>query len=186
MLHDRAELRWLHEAVNPTTASCRSWEASFVLSEVDDTSILRTGLPTPSRSPLSWLPTAPSRPRAAGWSAATSCDGTDSPDVYGAIDGESWMDTRRSVPGAFLECQLVGGTRSGRRGDRVTAISFTHLAARAQVCNWHDAEVLAGATTSAAIWGTRDLVDALATGPPLTQRRTHAGEPDAGEGRASG
>ena len=51
MLHDRAELRWLHEAVNPTTASCRSWEASFVLSEVDDTSILRTGLPTPSQLP---------------------------------------------------------------------------------------------------------------------------------------
>jgi hypothetical protein len=51
MLHDRAELRWLHEAVNPTTASCWSWETSFVLSEVDDTSILRTGLPTPSQLP---------------------------------------------------------------------------------------------------------------------------------------
>jgi hypothetical protein len=51
MLHDRAQLRWLHEAVNPTTASCRSWGAPFVLSEVDDTSILRTGLPTPSQLP---------------------------------------------------------------------------------------------------------------------------------------
>jgi hypothetical protein len=51
MLHDCAELRWLHEAVNPTTASCRSCGASFVLSEVDDTLILRTGLPTPSQLP---------------------------------------------------------------------------------------------------------------------------------------
>jgi hypothetical protein len=50
---------------------------SSILSEVDDTSILRTGLATPLW-PSSQLATA-SRllPREAGWSAATLCVGTE-------------------------------------------------------------------------------------------------------------
>ena len=49
---------------------------------------------------------------------------------------------------------------------------------------WHDAEVLAGATSSAAIWGTRDVVDASALGPPLTLygvRQAKVGERIGGE-----
>ena len=47
------------------------------MSEVDDTSILRTGLPTRYGRPLNWLPPSRLLPRAAGWSAATLCFGTD-------------------------------------------------------------------------------------------------------------
>src|SRR6516165_4242649 len=50
---------------------------SSILSEVDDTSILRTGLPTRYGRPLNWLPASRLLPRAAGWSAATLCFGTD-------------------------------------------------------------------------------------------------------------
>src|SRR5262249_52418509 len=48
---------------------------SSVLSEVDDTSILRTGLSIGYGRPLNWLPPLGSCPRAAGWSAATLCPG---------------------------------------------------------------------------------------------------------------
>ena len=54
-------------------------------------------------------------------------------------------------------------------GRHARTVERPHLAALAQDRCWHDAEVLAGATTSAAIWGTRDVVDASAPGPPLTQ-----------------
>src|SRR6266404_1445425 len=50
---------------------------SSILSEVDDTSILRTGLPRRYACPLNWLPASRLLPRAAGWSAATLCHGTD-------------------------------------------------------------------------------------------------------------
>src|SRR6516165_10389525 len=46
---------------------------SSILSEVDDTSILRTGSPRRYGCPLNWLPTSRLLPRAAGWSAATLC-----------------------------------------------------------------------------------------------------------------
>jgi hypothetical protein len=46
---------------------------SSILSEVDDTSILRTGLPRRYACPLNWLPASRLAPRAAGWSAATLC-----------------------------------------------------------------------------------------------------------------
>src|SRR6516225_10511908 len=49
---------------------------SSILSEVDDTSILRTGSPRRYGCPLNWLPTSRLLPRAAGWSAATLCHGT--------------------------------------------------------------------------------------------------------------
>jgi len=49
---------------------------SSILSEVDDTSILRTGLPSRYACPLNWLPASRLAPRAAGWSAATLCPGT--------------------------------------------------------------------------------------------------------------
>src|SRR5580704_14093925 len=49
---------------------------SSILSEVDDTSILRTGLPRRYACPLNWLPASRLLPRAAGWSAATLCFGT--------------------------------------------------------------------------------------------------------------
>src|SRR5882724_2558750 len=49
---------------------------SSILSEVDDTSILRTGLPRRYACPLNWLPASRLAPRAAGWSAATLCLGT--------------------------------------------------------------------------------------------------------------
>jgi hypothetical protein len=49
---------------------------------------------------------------------------------------------------------------------------------------WHDAEVLAGATTSAAIWGTRDVVDASAPGQPLTRKRNS--RPKLAEARIAG
>src|SRR6266478_5988590 len=50
---------------------------SSILSEVDDTSILRTGLPRRYACPLNSLPASRLAPRAAGWSAATLCFGTD-------------------------------------------------------------------------------------------------------------
>src|SRR6267143_4773922 len=46
---------------------------SSILSEVDETSILRTGLPRRYACPLNWLPASRLLPRAAGWSAATLC-----------------------------------------------------------------------------------------------------------------
>src|SRR3984893_2926506 len=49
---------------------------SSILSEVDHTSILRTGLPSRYACPLNWLPASRLAPRAAGWSAATLCRGT--------------------------------------------------------------------------------------------------------------
>src|SRR6266446_3605516 len=49
---------------------------SSILSEVDDTSILRTGSPRRYGCPLNWLPASRLAPRAAGWSAATLCIGT--------------------------------------------------------------------------------------------------------------
>jgi len=49
---------------------------SSILSEVDDTSILRTGSPRRYACPLNWLPASRLLPRAAGWSAATLCYGT--------------------------------------------------------------------------------------------------------------
>src|SRR5215469_3374838 len=49
---------------------------SSILSEVDDTSILRTARPTPYGRPLNWLPASRLLPRAAGWSAATLRPGT--------------------------------------------------------------------------------------------------------------
>src|SRR6267142_3528196 len=52
---------------------------SSVLSEVDDTSILRTGLSTCYWRPLNWLRPLGSCPRAAGWSAATLCIGPSRP-----------------------------------------------------------------------------------------------------------
>src|SRR6266481_7538571 len=48
---------------------------SSILSEVDDTSILRTELPRRYACPLNWLPASRLLPRAAGWSAATLCLG---------------------------------------------------------------------------------------------------------------
>src|SRR5712672_1745601 len=48
---------------------------SSFLSEVDDTSILRTGALHRYHYPLTWLPLG-SCSRAAGWSAATLCIGT--------------------------------------------------------------------------------------------------------------
>src|SRR5262249_47963453 len=54
---------------------------SSILSEVDDTSILRTGLSTCYWCPLDWLRPLGSCPRAAGWSAATLCIGTFRPIV---------------------------------------------------------------------------------------------------------
>src|SRR6516162_7540216 len=48
---------------------------SSILSEVDDTSILRTGSPRRYGRPLNWLPASRLLPRAAGWSAATLCAG---------------------------------------------------------------------------------------------------------------
>jgi len=50
---------------------------SSILSEVDDTSILRTGSPPRYDRPLNWLPASRLLPRAAGWSAATLCIGTE-------------------------------------------------------------------------------------------------------------
>src|SRR6201984_1665664 len=49
---------------------------SSILSEVDDPSIPRTGLPRRYACPLNWLPASRLLPRAAGWSAATLCLGT--------------------------------------------------------------------------------------------------------------
>jgi len=49
---------------------------SSILSEVDDTSILRTGSPRRYGRPLNWLPASRLLSRAAGWSAATLCFGT--------------------------------------------------------------------------------------------------------------
>ena len=49
---------------------------SSILSEVDDTSILRTGSPRRYGRPLNWLPASRLLPRVAGWSAATLCIGT--------------------------------------------------------------------------------------------------------------
>src|SRR6516225_4306512 len=46
---------------------------SSILSEVDDTSILRTCSPRRYSRPLNWLPASRLLPRAAGWSAATLC-----------------------------------------------------------------------------------------------------------------
>src|SRR4249920_3030541 len=48
---------------------------SSFLSEVDHTSILRTGLSTRYRCALDWLRALGSCPREAGWSAATLCPG---------------------------------------------------------------------------------------------------------------
>ena len=52
---------------------------SSILSEVDDTSILRTGSPRRYSRPLNWLPASRLLPRVAGWSAATLCFGASSP-----------------------------------------------------------------------------------------------------------
>jgi len=59
---------------------------SSILSEVDDTSILRTGSPRRYACPLNWLPASRLLPRAAGWSAATLCVGTGT-----ACQREFWM-----------------------------------------------------------------------------------------------
>src|SRR6516162_1452329 len=49
---------------------------SSILSEVDDTSILRTRSPRRYGRPLNWLPASRLLPRVAGWSAATLCFGS--------------------------------------------------------------------------------------------------------------
>ena len=51
---------------------------SSILSEVDDTSILRTRSPRRYSRPLNWLPASRLLPRVAGWSAATLCHGASS------------------------------------------------------------------------------------------------------------
>src|SRR6516162_4437860 len=65
---------------------------SSILSEVDDTSILRTGSPRRYGCPLNWLPTSRLLPRAAGWSAATLCH-----DLSG----------HRMSRGEFHQCQHI-------------------------------------------------------------------------------
>src|ERR1700756_5493453 len=57
---------------------------SSILSEVDDTSILRMGSPRRYACPLNWLPASRLLPRAAGWSAATLCVGPETDGGLGA------------------------------------------------------------------------------------------------------
>src|SRR2546425_5736520 len=76
---------------------------SSILSEVDDTSILRTGLPRRYACPLNWLPASRLLPRAAGWSAATLCFGlTPSRTVIAenVRDLQSWSSHGRRRYGA--------------------------------------------------------------------------------------
>src|ERR1700746_1089261 len=81
---------------------------SSILSEVDDTSILRTGLPRRYACPLNWLPASRLLPRAAGWSAATLCVGTDR--LYRPVHKHfrCWRLTGSAAAGPALLSHLSG------------------------------------------------------------------------------
>src|SRR6266446_2140118 len=86
---------------------------SSILSEVDDTSILRTGLPRRYACPLNWLPASRLLPRAAGWSAATLCFGS-KPAV------PSTTDHSRSTFNCGRTVTLPKPSRSGRNPEPET------------------------------------------------------------------
>src|SRR4051812_5309345 len=71
---------------------------SSILSEVDDTSILRTGLSFGYWRPLNRLRPLGSCPRAAGWSAATLCIGPQWPCwqslTMSAVEGRPAVQSR--------------------------------------------------------------------------------------------
>src|SRR6516225_3299789 len=101
---------------------------SSILSEVDDTSILRTGSPRRYGCPLNWLPTSRLLPRAAGWSAATLCHAPFRTSVNSAqIERVCGMQTFEQAAGvqgppahAETRRDLVGGSvaRSERGVDQ--------------------------------------------------------------------
>src|SRR5213594_4280454 len=120
---------------------------SSVLSEVDDTSILRTGLSTGYWRPLNWLRPPGSCPRAAGWSAATLCPGPKRPHSECPLSRHSW-----SMSGPYTETAKVSfKTQSRPRRSRAekasqqTASSLDHLvSARPKPARYSEAEHLGG------------------------------------------
>src|SRR6266481_75291 len=99
---------------------------SSILSEVDDTSILRTELPRRYACPLNWLPASRLLPRAAGWSAATLCFGvlplrdglgrvTVLPQLKvdrlcSVVDGTAGFDPKRTSVTHLIGCEMPPGS----------------------------------------------------------------------------
>src|SRR5262249_19511596 len=93
---------------------------SSILSEVDDTSILRTGLSTCYWCPLDWLRPLGSCPRAAGWSAANLCIGTLLPghDPVAcplAAKADHYPHWQGRCRGSLSICGRVSGAAQGSR-----------------------------------------------------------------------
>src|SRR6516164_6565073 len=73
---------------------------SSILSEVDDTSILRTRSPRRYGRPLNWLPASRLLPRVAGWSAATLCFGASASLLDARRKSADRFESSRSPPAA--------------------------------------------------------------------------------------
>src|SRR6516164_8465838 len=118
---------------------------SSILSEVDDTSILRTRSPRRYGRPLNWLPASRLLPRAAGWSAATLCLGaTPPPDVSRRMtpfhvrrDKAALFQWVQGPPGDSLQPEATGAgmevtkclkpSDSGHQGDCASVQAATRV-----------------------------------------------------------
>src|SRR6516225_519507 len=99
----RVELACSHvvdHALTQRTDSSSVAHGEFHLSEVDDTSILRTRSPRRYGRPLNWLPASRLLPRVAGWSAATLCFGASASLLDARRKSADRFESSRSPPAA--------------------------------------------------------------------------------------